>query len=442
MKYKYNEKPETTFTKNAKLVIPEIKSADLSVLVGKNNCGKSFLLKSLALEIGEKASYLGPARYQNFNLLGHYTPTPDRDPRKEKFDQFMRQWKKEHQNIDNSPLNLQQAIAELPDKQRDLLFEIVEKLLDIKLEILLTVPDNLMSQKYINSDNHNISFTGSGLRLIATLLTSLLDTYYDTFLIDEPELGISPEAQSILADFIFDKKSRSKYFPHIKHLILATHSTIFLDRQKINNNFSMIKIGDSIDIKPTKTLSDFNNIHFFLLGNRLETLYLPSCIVLTEGKCDQAYLSKVLEVNFPNLQLSIISANNDGRIKEIVNMAGNIFTDLQKSPYRTRIVVVLDRVHETGLVATLIKQGIPENNIIIWSKNGIEYQYPTEILDNIYSKGGELKISDDIVSRNGLDYKKWKLCQKVVSQIDKKTKFSNEINSKLLQAIKKTGQDK
>ncbi|EQD41488.1 hypothetical protein B2A_10645, partial [mine drainage metagenome] len=39
-----------------------------------------------------------------------------------------------------------------------------------------------------------ISYTSSGFRLIATLVTSLLDTEYETFLIDEPELGISPEA--------------------------------------------------------------------------------------------------------------------------------------------------------------------------------------------------------------------------------------------------------
>lgn len=438
MVYKYNERPETQFTENAKSIIDSIKASGLSVLVGKNNSGKSFLLKSLASEIGKKASYLGPARYQNFNLLGYFTPTQDRDIREdEKFRQYIYRLQKEHQNIDNSPLNLQQAIAELPNKQRESLFEIVEKLLDIKLEPLLTVSDNDMSQKYISANGHNISFTSSGVRLITTLIASLLDTYYEIFLIDEPELGISPEAQGILADFIFDREIRSKYFLHIKNLILATHSTIFLDRKKIDNNYSIAKIGNLIDIKEVKTISDFNNIHFSLLGNRLETLYLPSCIVLTEGKCDHAYLSRIIEVKFPHLQLSIINSGNDGRIKEWVNAASKIFTDLQKSPYRSRIVIVLDKIHGSGIVEVLIKQGIPKKNILIWSKNGIEYQYPKKIIDKIFGEGNEINITDDMVSGNGVEYKKWELCEKVVSQINNETVFPDEINEKLFNTIKK-----
>jgi predicted ATP-dependent endonuclease of OLD family len=435
MIYKYRDRPKTEFTENAKLAIDEIKSAELSVLVGRNNSGKSFLLKSLALELGKQASYLGPARYQNFNLLGYYTPNPEIDQKEQKYRQFVEQWRREQQNIDNSPLNLQQAIAELPNKQRDLLFDVVEKLLNTKLEPLLTEPNNDMSQKYISANGHNISFTSSGVRLITTLITSLLDTYYDFFLIDEPELGISPEAQGILADFIFDKEIRKSYFPHIKHLVLATHSTIFLDRLKISNNYSISKIGDMIDIKKTETISDFNNIHFFLLGNRLETLYLPSSIILTEGKCDQAYLAKILEVKFPLLQLSVINSGNDGRIKEWVNAASKIFTDLQKSPYRSRIIIVLDEIHGKGITEFLIKQGIPKENILIWSKNGIEYQYPKNILDKIFGEGDEINITDDIVSRNGVEYKKWELCEKVVSQIDRKTIFPDEVDQKLFNII-------
>ena len=83
------------------------------------------------------------------------------------------------------------------------------------MELKFTAPDNSMSQKYISVDGHNISYTSSGYRLITTLITSLLDDEYDTFLIDEPELGISPEAQGLFADFLFDKDIRKKYFGRI-----------------------------------------------------------------------------------------------------------------------------------------------------------------------------------------------------------------------------------
>ena len=152
------------------------------------------------------------------------------------------------------------------------------------MEIKETVPGNSMSQKYISCNGHNISYTSSGFRLIATLLTSLLDSDYDTFLIDEPELGISPEAQGILADFLFDRAHREKYFPHIRTIVFATHSTVFLDRRKIDNNYVVSKQGDEIDLRQVATLGELNKVHFFLLGNRFETLYLPSVILLVEGK--------------------------------------------------------------------------------------------------------------------------------------------------------------
>jgi len=206
--YQYDQRPNTRFNEAAQTVLAQIRESEYAVLVGRNNCGKSFLLKTLTQQWGQTASYLGPARYQNFNLLGYYTP--NRNRRNERWNNFINHWHQQHQNIDNSPVNLQQAVAELTDSQRNNLIEIVELLLGTRMEIKETVPGNSMSQKYISCNGHNISFTSSGFRLVATLLTSLLDTDYDTFLIDEPELGISPEAQGVLADFLFDRERRAK----------------------------------------------------------------------------------------------------------------------------------------------------------------------------------------------------------------------------------------
>ena len=79
----------------------------------------------------------------------------------------------------------------------------------------------------------------------------------------------------MLADFLFDRAHRATYFPHVKTLIFATHSTIFLDRQHITNNFRVEKHGDEIALQQVESQADLNHIHFFLLGNRFETLYLP-----------------------------------------------------------------------------------------------------------------------------------------------------------------------
>jgi len=432
--YQYDQRPATTFSAESSEVLKEIRASEYSVLVGRNNCGKSYILKTLTQQWGKTASYLGPARYQNFNLLGYYTP--NRNRKDEKWRQFMHLWQQQQQNMDNSPVNLQQAIAELSDADRERLREIIKTLLGVDLDIRHTVDDNSMSQKYISCGGHNISFTSSGFRLITTLVTSLLDTDYDTYLIDEPELGISPEAQGILADFLFDRTHRQKYFPHVKTLVLATHSTIFLDRSHISNNYTVEKSQDTITVKRVSTQQEFNKIHFFLLGNRFETLYLPSLIVLVEGKTDHAFINKLLMLRYPNHQFSIINASSDSRMKEMLSMARNLLTDIQKSPYRDRIIAVLDSVHGQGLTQSLVSMGLKEENIVVWSQNGIEYLYPEEILAAVFGSGGALAINGDVVSRNGTRYTKAELSEKVCTRLTASTQLANEFDEKFWSKVK------
>lgn len=414
-------------------MLQDLRESEYSVLVGRNNSGKSFLLKTLTQQWGTGASYLGPARYQNFNLLSYYTP--NRNRKDEKWRQFSNQWTQQQQNIDNSPVSLQQAIAEFSDEQRSTLSEIIKTLLGVELKIRHTVENNEMSQKYISSGGHNLSYTSSGFRLITTLVSGLLDADYDTFLIDEPELGISPEAQGMIADFLFDRGRRAKYFPHIKTLIFATHSTIFLNRQHITNNFSIEKIGDEIMIQRVGNQSDFNRIHFFLLGNRLETLLLPSAIVLVEGKCDQKFIERVVALRYPNSQLSVVSGNSDNRIKEILSVAKCLLTDIQRSPYRDRIFVVLDLVHQSGLPDQIAGMGVPRENVVVWTKNGIEHYYPPSIMDVVFGMGAEVSIEGSAVSRNGLSYTKNELVEKVVAQMKPETRLHPEFEEALLKRL-------
>jgi energy-coupling factor transporter ATP-binding protein EcfA2 len=431
--YRYNQRPNTTFTNQAEKMIESIRDSEYAVLVGRNNCGKSYLLKTLTQKWGASASYLGPARYQNFTLLGSYTPSANR--RDQRWSEFSSSWNRQDLNIDNSPINLQQAIAELTDAQRESLIEIIDLLLKTKMEIKETVPGNSMSQKYISCDGHNISYTSSGFRLIATLLTSLLSTDHDTFLVDEPELGISPEAQGVLSEFLFDRSLRPKYFSHIRTLIFATHSTVFLDRKNIENNYKIEKKGSQIDIGKVNTVGELHKVHFFLLGNRFETLYLPSAIVLVEGKTDHQFIERTIALRFPTSKISVISANSDSRIKEILSITGGIFSDIQRSPYRDRIYIVLDSVHSASLPEQLEKLGILGENIIKWPQNGIEHFYPPELLDQLLPGAGPLSIIEDMVSRGGVEFRKNEICEKVCVSLAPSTKHHPDIERLLLQPL-------
>ncbi|MBL4761469.1 MAG: ATP-binding protein [Gammaproteobacteria bacterium] len=433
--YNFDQKPNTSFTDKAQRFLQEAGDSEYIVLCGKNNCGKSFLLKTLTESLGEKASYIGPSRYQNFNVLGHFKPESAESKRTQKHHSFLNQWGHAQQNSDKSAFNLQQSIADFTDSKRNQLFEIMELLLGSKMELKFTFPDNTMSQKYISVDGHNISYTSSGYRLITALIASLLDAECDTFLIDEPELGISPEVQGLFSDFLFDTEIRNKYFGHIKTLILATHSTIFLDRLTISNNYFVEKNGDIIDIRRVNSVSEINSIHFFLLGNRFETLYMPSAIVIVEGECDYKYIKRIIDLRYEEISISVIQANGDSRIKALFQFSKYIFGDIQKSPYKDRIFVVLDSVHGGGLVDTLKRMGLPEESIIVWSKNGIEYFYPADIMKSIFHSNDEFAMDGDRIKLNDLEYTKNELVEMVTSKMDKTTVYGQELEQEFCSKI-------
>lgn len=431
--YRYDERPNTTIQNIDGCTLNDLRDSGYAVLVGRNNSGKSFVLKALTEHWGKSASYLGPARYQNFNLLTHFTPTEDKQG--EKWRQFSSSWANESQNLDNSPINLQQSISELSNDQRSKLKEIIKELLGADLDFRFTIDNNEMSQKYVSCNGHNISFTSSGFRLIITIVTVLLDEMCHTVLVDEPELGISPEAQGILADFFLNKDLRIKYFPHIKSLILATHSTVFLDRNNIRNNYAVDKSGDNIVIRRIEDQRDFNKIHFLLLGNRFETLYLPSAIFLVEGKTDHLFVERVLSLKYPQARFSVVSANTDSQIKHYLHITKGLLNGIQKSPYQDRIFVILDSTHAAGLSIDISNMGISPENIVEWSKNGIEYVYPEHILKEIFGSGAEIAVRGDIITRNGISLNKNELSQKVCGLMRPDTELHPEFRERLMDRI-------
>ena len=57
--YQYDQRPNTRFSDAAQTTLTRIRESEYVVLVGRNNCGKSFLLKTLTMQWGQTASYLG-----------------------------------------------------------------------------------------------------------------------------------------------------------------------------------------------------------------------------------------------------------------------------------------------------------------------------------------------------------------------------------------------
>jgi len=135
--------------------------------------------------------------------------------------------------------------------------------------------------------------------------------------------------------------------------------------------------------------------------------------------------------------VSVIAANSDSRIKEVLNIVKGLFTDIQRSPYRDRVFVILDSVHSAGLPEQIVAMGIPRENVVVWPKNGIEYYYPPGIIDQIFGAGPEIVIVGDAVSRNGTSYTKADLVERVSARIEASTSMNPDFQSMLLAQVER-----
>jgi hypothetical protein len=425
--------PPTSVGAESQTLLAEIADAPLSVLCGRNNSGKSYLLRQLLQRIGAKSYYLGPARYFNFNLLTPYNPTSKR--RRQRYQQLVQHIKAASHNVDNSPLDLGQAIAELSDGERARLFAMLNTLLGSDVATDYTVPGNAMSQQYVRVDGYNLAFQSSGFRLAATLLTCLLDDQSDTFIVDEPELGLSPEVQGVIADFLYDSTKRSQFFPHLKALIVGTHSPIFIDRRQLSNNYVVTRVDTVIDLQRLKTVQEVSRLQFQLLGNRLETLHLPSAIIIGEGPCEATFFGALAARRYPARAVSIVNAGGDGRIAGIVATARNLIGDIRHSAFHDRLFAVMDARHGASVKEQLARAGVAPSNIVVWERNGIEHYYPPSILEGFFGSFTALSIDDDSVSANGKVIRKRELADYVSERVRGDDGFPSEFVEKLLRPL-------
>ena len=201
------------------------------------------------------------------------------------------------------------------------------------------------------------------------------------------------------------------------------------------NNYIIKKTGDTVLVNVIESLSDFNQIHFFLLGNRLESLFLPSVILFVEGTTDEKYITRILQTRYPELNASIINATNDSEMKRYAHMMAQIFPDIQRSPYNGRIVAILDSIHGAGIIDALKKKGLSENRIVTWSKNGIKYFYPENIMREIFGGFAPMTILGDEVTMCGISLRKVELADLVVAKINRDTKYPEELDAKLFSIL-------
>jgi predicted ATPase len=406
-----------------------------TVLAGPNNSGKSLTLRWLKSTFGRTAYFVGTNRfYHVYHLSTGLRQTNELDQFESN---FRSQFNDDSHNHEQNVFDLGRILQGLKDTRRNQLFELCGSLIGSKFSLQLVEPGNDLSPRYIDMDGQNLSVGSTGTRLLMTILGLCMDDRFTTILIDEPELGLSPKVQQSLSVFFQDREQRAKYFPHLERVFIATHSSLFLSRSDVSSNYIVTKEARRVSLTRVQTIQDFHRLQFNLLGNSLETLFFPSAITVVEGKTDHAYLDRVIALRMAGRRVTVIPSGGD--VKKKIYSLKEVFGDLERSPFRGRIFVVLDSVHQAGLSDELVRMGVLAENIVIWPKNGIEYYYPFAILQSIFSASPEqldqLSIDGDRISINGITKTKNDLATDVIRQLSDATVYPEELEARLLKPL-------
>ena len=406
--------------------------AAYTVLAGPNNSGKSLTLRYLKSTLGRNAYFVGTNRfYHVYHLSTALRQTNEID----QFEStFQSHFNDDSHNHEQNVFDLGRILQGLADSRRNKLFELCGALIGSKFSLKKVESDNDLSPRYIDMDGQNLSVGSTGTRLLMTVLGLCMDDRFNTILIDEPELGLSPKVQAALSGFFQDAEQRAEYFPHLRRVFVASHSSLFLARSDISNNYVVTKEDKRISLSKIQGIQDFHRLQFNLLGNTLESMFFPSAIVVVEGKTDFAYLDRAIGLRFPARRITVISSGGD--VKKKVYSLKETFGDLERSPFRARIFVVLDKTHQAGLSDELVRLGIVSANIVVWPKHGIEYYYPAGAMQHIFSSGPaqleQLQIIGDQVSLLGVTKTKNDLASEVIRHITDSTEYPEDLEKRLL----------
>jgi predicted ATPase len=413
-------------------------AAAYTVLAGPNNSGKSLTLRWLKSTMGRSAYFVGTNRFYHVYHLA--TGLRDSNELDQFENSFQSHFNDESHNHEQNVFDLGRILQGLKDARRDQLFELCGSLIGSKFSLQKVESGNDLSPRYIDMDGQNLSVGSTGTRLLMTVLGLCMDDRFNTILIDEPELGLSPKVQAALSEFFQDAAQRKKYFPHLARVLVASHSNLFLARSDITSNYIVTKEGRKISLNRVQAIQDFHKLQFNLLGNTLESMFFPSAIVIVEGKTDFAYLDRVIALRMPGRRVTVIPSGGD--VKKKVYALKETFGDFERSPFRSRVFVVLDKVHQPGLSDELSRMGVLPENIVVWPKNGIEFYYPATIMQSIFSCAHDdlanIQISGDMVTLNGIPKTKNDLATEVIRHLADSVVFPEELESQLLSPLRKS----
>lgn len=424
---------ELSFNPPIQEIVQDGEKNKVAVFTGGNNSGKSAYLKMFIDKPGKL--YIGVNRFYSFHHLGLYNFDPNEIH--SWHSSMNNQRNSQYQNFEGSFFNAATAIVRLSNERRKVLFDTFEDLFGIAIVVEAENPDNEFSQKYVSIGGDSLSVTSSGTRLFLGILAALMDDRFDTVAIDEPELGLSPSLQRQMSEIIIRGDRKSDLFPHSPNIVISTHSHLFLDRMIPKNNWIVSRIDKFISAKNVASISELHDIQFRLLGNDLGELFLPHVVIFVEGETDKLFIETYIKSILPRLRYVVQDCG--GNIAARLTYWAETMGDIQLSPYRSRVFAVSDSEVQAGLERACRRLKLPDEALVRWSQNGIEFLYPKDIMARIFKvqsvSNADIEMGDDDVTVAGMSYKKMDLCKMICAELADGGVAEEEFIQKLISPI-------
>jgi predicted ATP-dependent endonuclease of OLD family len=383
------------------------------VIVGGNNSGKTTILRSITKTFVSD-SYRIDVNRTVIKGEGGY----DRDYFRN-VSIYENQYRAFDDDNGEKPLRVLQDFFALKDAQRVPIIDWYNKYFPNRIYEELTDVENRASPMLLKINTFPISKQGSGMRATLEIFIKLFDPKIKILCIDEPELGLEPYLQKYLFQALKDKAGPDK------KIIIATHSHHFIDKDNPTNNFICERNPNGkIKLTQTQNNDDLRNVIFRLLGNTLSSIMLPEKVLILEGSSDTIFLGKILDL-LNKKHYAIQNSDGNGSMSYAINSITQFlrFNQSQLPVYKNNIFVIVDKPTKDIITREWKTLLGDDTKIKVLSKNGIEYYYPENILQTIFSttnSAGEIVdgyLASDPNVFNGLQITKFELAKKVANQL-------------------------
>ncbi len=373
---------------------------NLTIFLGQNNSGKTQLLDYIYEKFQDKCVYISLEEFA-FYFSDKTVNVP-----KEIFK--LRQ---------NKIQRLLEDFNLLDNTNKDFVLNYFKELTDIDIKFHNGIIQHfieVVGDKEFFLDIYEI---GNAYIVFFAILVEIFKYNKPVILIDEPEIGLHAKMQKRFFNVL--KKIIEK---NNKQIFIATHSSLFIDKENPKNNF---KIKNQFGFKKIMQLQSKQDIYvviYNLLGNSPSDLFMPSNFIIVEGPSDKAFLVRIMKRFYSHLiadkNIIVQPAYGDitnKQVKKTLSDIEKLFDILENNPiYRDRVVILVDM--QDKKVFNLFKQHFklePERLRTLGEigKYALEEAYPPNVLLRVARKHNIKLRNPKEIARAILKNKRYKKIQ-------------------------------